>query len=444
MGSLADNPAVTATEGLPTLAERRAVIDRVASSEQFSRSARLRDFLLYVGKQSLKDGYPEINEQEIGTRVFGRPSSYDRSADNIVRVNATELRKRIELYFESTGANEPVIFEIPRGAYRLVFRRRPAPQPASVVPAAVATVLEIAVPRETSGELNYPTSRQLRRLLWPIVSASLAALCVFLYVQNRTMSKALYPWEGQPALASFWSGFLDLHRETDLVLPDDSASVMEDITHKPLTLDDYISRAFIGQILSASMSADRKEDVNQVLNHNLVTFGAVRAGQALLGEIPSNYPHDLDLARYFTSDQIKRDNVVLIGGEKSVPWDYLFNDQLNFVTDFDYARDEAVIRNRNPQPGEQAVYLAASASAVIAYLPNPSHTGNILILAGSDSDATGSAAAFLTSESHMDALRNKFHSSRFPYFEALLKTSRLSGTSFDAQLVAFRTYPNLH
>ena len=129
MGTVAENPAVGDTATLPTIEERRALIERVAASEQFSRSARLRDFLLYVGKQSLKEGCPEIHEQEIGARVFGRPTSYDRSADNIVRVNATELRKRIESYFESNGANEPLLFEIPRGAYRLVFRRRPAEQP---------------------------------------------------------------------------------------------------------------------------------------------------------------------------------------------------------------------------------------------------------------------------------------------------------------------------
>jgi hypothetical protein len=95
MGTVVENPAVGDAEALPTLEERRALIERVAASEQFSRSTRLRDFLLYVGKQSLKEGCPEIHEQEIGARVFGRPASYDRSADNIVRVNATELRKRI-------------------------------------------------------------------------------------------------------------------------------------------------------------------------------------------------------------------------------------------------------------------------------------------------------------------------------------------------------------
>jgi hypothetical protein len=444
MGSLAENPAAHAADEMPTVEERRALIERVAASEQFSRSARLRDFLLYVGKQSLKEGSPDIHEQEIGIRVFGRSDSYDRSADNIVRVNATELRKRIDAYFESAGGSEPLIFEIPRGGYRLVFRRRLAEQPEIVPPAQAESAQESAPPGEPITHESSRPAWHLRRLVWPLVSAALAAVCVMLYLENRTMSKALDPWEGQPALAAFWSGFLDSHRQTDLVLSDDSASVMVDIVNKPVTLGDYISRAFIGQIQSSNLSADRKEDVDQVLRHNLVAFGAVRAAQLLSGEIPVTYPHYLTLARFFTADQIKRDNVILIGGKKAVPWDYLLDDQMNFVTDFDYTRRTAIVLNRNPRPGEQAVYSDSAASAVISYLPNPSHTGNVIVIAGTDSDATGAAAAFLTSETQMESLRNTFHANRFPYFEVLLKTSRLSGTFFDAQLVAYRAYPNLH
>ncbi len=449
MGTVAENPAVGDTAALPTIEERRALIERVASSEQFSRSARLRDFLLYVGKQSLKEGCPEIHEQEIGAKVFGRPASYDRSADNIVRVNATELRKRIESYFESNGANEPLVFEIPRGAYRLVFHRRPAEQPTNAVRAQEGSGHESPAAKTAARDDSQRHGR-VWRLLWPFVSLMLALACVTLYMQNRALHKAVYPWDGQPALTAFWGGFLDLHRQTDLVLSDDSASVMEDITHNPVTLGDYMTREFIRQIQSSNMSADRKEDVNQVLNHNLVTFGAVRAAQSMLTEIPATYPHYLTLARYFTADQIKRDNVILIGGKKADPWDDLFDDQLNFVTDYDYSRGEQIVRNRNPKPGEQAVYTVHLASdnligyAVIAYLPNPSHAGNVIILAGTDSDATGAAAAFLGSESQMQNLINTFGVKRFPYFEVLLKTSRLSGTFFDAELVAYRSYPNLH
>src|SRR5579864_5886903 len=123
MGSIANAP-IEEGLGQSSVDERRALIERVAGSAQFRRSARLRDFLLYVGGQSLKEGCPEIHEQEIGAKVFGRSPSYDRSQDNIVRVNATELRKRIELYFATEGARETLVLEIPRGAYKPVFHRR--------------------------------------------------------------------------------------------------------------------------------------------------------------------------------------------------------------------------------------------------------------------------------------------------------------------------------
>lgn len=452
MGFVADNTALEALEDLPNVEERRAVIERVAASEQFSRSARLREFLLYVGRQSLKEGCSEIHEQEIGSKVFGRPESYDRGSDNIVRVNATELRKRIEAYFESAGASEPLIFEIPRGGYKPVFRRR-LPQVANQPPLTpedshqaepLAPVAEAGVARRT---------RLFAHLLWATVSLFLAAACAVLAIQNRTMRVALYPWENQPAVAAFWTGFLDSKLPTDIVLPDDSASVVEDITQSPISLGDYLSRGFERQIQSTEMSDDRKADVFEVFKHNLVTFGAVRAAQLVLGEIPSDEPRELAYTRNFTADEIKRNNVVLIGGQKAVPWDYLFDGHLNFVTDYDYAHPQQIVRNRSPKPGEQPIYTVRVIPgdpsgdligyATIDYLPNLGRTGHVIILAGTDSDATGAAAAFLTSEDHMERLRNALHVKRFPYFEVLLKTSRVSGTFFDAECIAFRAYPNL-
>jgi hypothetical protein len=447
MASVTQKPGPETARSEPSVEERRALIERVAASEQFSRSARLRDFLLYVGRQSLKEGCPEIHEQEIGAKVFGRPDFYDRASDNIVRVNATELRKRIESYFAQDGVNERIVFEIPRGAYKPVFRWRvpelggSLPQPAPVLAQDAAQVAGTAT--------GLHRRQGIYRIAWALVSLCLAVTCLLLYQQNRAMRAALHPWEGQPAVAAFWNSFLDPHRQTDIVLPDDSASVIEDITGNPIALGDYLSRGYIRQIQTSNLSDDRKADVYQVYNHNLVTFGAVRAAQTVLSEIPANDPRYLTLARNFTADEVKRDNVVLVGGQKSVPWDHLFDDELNFITDFDYAHGAQIVRNHSPKPGEQAVYSVPSGPntffgyAAIAYLPNPSRSGRVIILAGTDSDATGAAAAFLTSEDQMEMLRKTLHADRFPYFEVLLKTSRLSGTFFNAELLAYRAYSNL-
>ena len=442
------NALAEAELDMPTIEERRALIDRVAASTHFQRSARLRDFLLYVGGQSLKEGCPEIHEQEVGARVFGRPLSYDRSQDNIVRVNATELRKRIDVYFATEGAHEPLILEIPRGGYKPIFHRR---QPLEEQPVHTReSPLRPAVSGPLVSPLLPKPSRAFPNAIWAAASLLLAVACLVLLQQNRAMHKQLSPWEGKPAVAAFWSDFLRYHQQTDVVLPDDSVSVIQDLVHHPITLDEYLSREYMRQVQASDLSVDRKEDLNQVFSHNLITFGGVRAAQQMLAEIPaSNAPH-LTLSRYYTADSMKRNNVILIGGKKANPWVHLFDNQINFVTDYDHEHAHAFVGNLHPKPGEQPIYIVPRypdslvGYSVIAYLPSPSGTGNAIVLAGTDSDATSAAAEFLTSEEQLERFKTMIHASQIPYFEVLLKTSHVSGTSFNSELVAYRTYPGLH
>ncbi len=445
MGSTTHPPAET-EQDQPTIEERRALIERIAASEHFRRSARLRDFLLYVGRQSLKEGCPEINEQEVGAHVFGRSSSYDRSQDNIVRVNATELRKRIEVYFETEGAHETLVLEIPRGGYKPLFHRRarrvesPATLPPELRPAAPSPV--------DDGSFVAAKASRRTHLVWAGLSVVLAAVCVVLFQQNHSLRTADPAWQGKPALATFWGGFLRYHQQTDVVLGDDSLSLIEDLIGHPVSLSDYLNRSFMLQIQSSNLSPERKFDLDQIFGHNLVTFGGVRSAQETLALIPALSTRDLTHARYYVADAIKQHNVILVGGRKANPWVHLFDDKMNFVTDFDYTRGQAFVANLHPKPGEQATYTVPYKAnelvgySVVAYLPNPSQTGNAIILAGTDSDATDAAAEFLTSEKEMQSFLDKLHAKTFPYFEVLLKTSRLSGTSLSAEMLAYRTYPD--
>lgn len=448
MGSIA-NPPQHEVLDQSSIDERRALIERVSASAQFGRSARLRDFLLYVGNQSLKEGCPEIHEQEIGAKVFGRSSSYDRSQDNIVRVNATELRKRIDQYFATEGAHETLVLEIPRGGYKPIFRRR-EPQDQSELKVA-ASALEPTLLQHGEVIPQAPAPRNRASFLWAALCLGLAVLCIVLWQQNRTLRRSLNVWEGKPALAAFWGDFLRYHQQTDVVLPDDSLSLITDLVHHPIALGDYLNRNYMREVQAApDLSADRKYDLDQVYSHNLITFGGVRAAQQMLDQIPAGSPTHLTLSRYYTADAIKRNNVILVGGKKANPWVHLFEDRMNFVTDFDNGRSQAFVSNLHPKPGEQARYEvsydpnALVGYSVVAYLPNPGGTGNAIILAGTDSDATDAAAEFLTSEENLEKFHSMLHVKTLPYFEVLLKTSRLSGTSLSSELLAYRTYPDLH
>jgi hypothetical protein len=50
---------------------RWLLVRRIVESEKFARSARIRDFLLYVSRAALEDRLDDISEHKIGERIFG-------------------------------------------------------------------------------------------------------------------------------------------------------------------------------------------------------------------------------------------------------------------------------------------------------------------------------------------------------------------------------------
>jgi len=413
------------------------VLERAAASTQLKRAARSREFLFYVAGKSLKDGFTEIHEQEIGHAVFGRDANYDTSQDNIVRVSATDLRKRIDGYFASEGAQEPIIFEIPRGSYMPVFRLRP-PEP------------ELIVAEETP-ELILPVPPAPPRSHVPLALVSalaviLAVACGVLWKQNQNLRRVPDRWEGKPALGAFWSRFLDTPRETDMVLADTSFALVEDITKQYFSLSEYLNQTYLHEIQVSKLSPDRKADINMIAVRSNGSLGDFRVTQRIQALDPYSPKLVTEYAREYTADSIKRNNVILIGSQKPNPWVDLFYNQLTFTIEYDPKLDQSSVINHSPRSGEQAVFPiipkpdSTVGYSIIAYLPNPSHTSDVLIIAGSNSQATDAAGEFLTTESSMENFLKRLPSKQIPYFEILLKTTRLNGTPFAAELVTYRTY----
>ena len=413
------------------------VIERAAASSQLKRAARAREFLFYVGTRSLKEGCSEVHEQEIGHAVFGRDENYETSLDNIVRVSATDLRKRIDSYFATEGADEPLIFEIPRGSYSPVFRWREKEEPPEQPEAAVE-------PPQAAPQIPY--YRQVPFLLVSVLALILAITSVFFWQRSRTLLKAENGLDGKPALAALWSRFLNSPRQTDVVLADTSYGLLENITNQPYTLNEYLNYSYLSKIQASSMSADRKADLSMIMERDHGSIGDFRAVQRIWSLDPASSRLVLAYAREYSADSIKRDNVILIGGQNSNPWQDLFSSQLGFTVEYDAARDRSYVKNSNPQPGEQTSYpVTFSPGGIVgygfvAYLPNPSHTADALLIAGTDSQATEAAAEFVTSEASLEKLFRKFPSRQLPYFSVLLKTARLSGTPLTEEIVAVRTY----
>jgi hypothetical protein len=77
----------------------RAQLDLLVRDDVFRASKRSVAFLRYVVEQTLNGSADQIKERTIGVEVFGRKPTYDTNLDHIVRTAATELRKRLAIYY---------------------------------------------------------------------------------------------------------------------------------------------------------------------------------------------------------------------------------------------------------------------------------------------------------------------------------------------------------
>jgi len=430
-----------------------ALLERIAASPELRRATRLQELLYYLGKRSLKDHCETVHEQTVGVEVFGRPNGYDTTADNIVRTSVSELRKRINAYFSVEGADEGLIMDIPRWNYVPVFKHRPAHAPA--LPESPAPVESLPLEASEAHVEAQAGTRTSRGPDFALIAVSAVAVllgfgCLFFWNQYRAASAryealhhSMYAWQYEPSVAQFWNEILKARPDTDVVLADASFGVLQDVNKKRFPFAEYLNRSYITQLQQQNLNPAMHHMVDSIALWNLGSQDEFKLARRILALDPLGKNIHLYSARGYMPDLTKQDNVILIGGQLSNPWDQLYENRTNFITKFDSNGLIAVI-NRAPTASEQQIYTQTDSVqyCVVAYLPNPDHNGVVLLIEGTNAEATEAAGDFLLSEYQLSNFAKMLHVHELPYFEVLLKVSSVPGTPLTSSIKTYRVYRN--
>ena len=408
------------------------MVDRIARSRYIVKSARLRDLLEYLCDRVIREGVADIHEQEVGHAVFQRPKDYDTALDNIVRVHASTLRKRLEQYFAEEGRDEPLVIELPKGNYAPVFRERP------VVETPAAMVIAAPVVEEPP----VPVRRQLDLRL--IIVATLASLfacsTLFLVWRLQTASKPVARTIPVPrAVHDLWAGVFIPGQKTDIVLDDAALGLYQEMDGRPVALSEYFDRSYQRRL------AD-KTGLSSILLKKQSSYSSInllwqfsRTAAALGSDWA---PH---FARDYTFHQLKSNRAVLLGNSRSNPWIEPFESRVgirwlyNTTGGIYYPMDTWATAGQAEQYRLGGEHPDGFCS--VALLPNLGGTGNILIVSGTGGAATSAAGAFLMDGDRMASLRAKLPAGKegeFPYFEALIRIPSRSRLPRDAEITVCR------
>src|SRR5271165_5949050 len=105
------------TEHKGDIASLQQHLKAVIEGDVFKGSHRSCQFLQYVIDQAIAGHFDSLKERLIGMELFGRSASYDTGDDAIVRVTASDVRKRLLQHYGRYGDTSEYRINLPSGSY---------------------------------------------------------------------------------------------------------------------------------------------------------------------------------------------------------------------------------------------------------------------------------------------------------------------------------------
>lgn len=431
--------------------DRWQLVQRILASPGLQRADQLRKILIYISRSALLQPSKVIREYEIACEVLLRRADFDPSSDNIVRVQLSHLRRKLDAYFAFEGKEETLRVSIPRGMYITVFERLPAivleptptlPTESHLVPTPTAPIDEPADVVEHSFKIG-------RKMAGAVaVTILFSFLAGALWSRDHTVGKPLIALK--PSDNAFLRPFMEANHKVSIILPDTSLLLFQTTFDRDLSLGDYINH-FPDEEVIQIRDPELQAAFKLLASKRGTTFSEALIGSEFMTYFSTRTSKaEIRFARDLHVRDLSEGDAIIIGSKRANPWAQLFADRLNFQFTRNQSDHNFVFINVHPLDGEDRIYTPHTAGkdqvvsfVDVALIPNLSKTGSILLINGSDGQATDAAARFLLRGTVPDKIRSEMDRKDMAYFELLLRGIHIGGEAEDNfELVASRFRPS--
>jgi hypothetical protein len=412
-------------------------LELILASPSFHASKRSQQFLKYVVQYRLDGNEEPLKERAIGTEVFNRPADYATGDDSVVRVQAGEVRRRLEQYYQAPPADSLVHIGLPLGSYAPKFRwtSRP-PQLLDETAAQEPDPLETDIlPDQNSSSAQ----RNPKRYLWLTTlgcTVAFAAVFVGFWVHQKVSSEAV--------LHEFWSPIFATPKPILICLPKPifyrpSLSLYKRTEKSPGEFDSEVDR-MNGRPHLQPNDLIPWRDVNEFYDFG-VSKGDVKAAFRLSSMLfKAGKDTEVRVGNDYGWDDLRNAQVVIIGAFSN-QWTMKITSGLHFA----FAEDNGTfdIQEQGPQGRAWSTQVDPRTSVVVTDYGLVSRlarstTGQFVVaVAGINASGSEAAAEVATSQEELKkALRNAAPDWPRKNVQIVVKTTVVDGIAGPAEIVA--------
>ena len=443
-------------------------LKEIIEGTAFKGSHRSGQFLTYIVDQAAAGHFECLKERVIGVELFGRVPSYDTGDDAIVRVTASDVRRRLLQHYGKYGTTSKFRIHLPLGSYIPEISREPQQNPENGTREILTSgepqrpPLNIggdadknAEPSESAAETAPLTEAPSQgksgfHHAWLITILLVTTLNVALWAVWRRPASAS-PESIPPSPILPWSVLIHSQHAIYLITSDPDIAEIQQYADVPISISDYANHHVVPN--APTMTPEIRHFWEIILRDDKAAAVDTQIAVKIADLLQAYSKHIfVRAARSIQmSDLQTDDNFILMGSPRSNPWSALFSDQLDFQFVFDKNSGQEIIHNLHPRPHEATQYVPTALGgatgqsyAILALVRNPDQNGQVLLLAGANAEGTEAAGKLITDLPRLSiALQGCGISPIGPlqHFELLLKLNTMAGSPSNAYVEACHILP---
>ncbi|WP_188758443.1 hypothetical protein [Edaphobacter acidisoli] len=427
-------------------------LNEVIEGAAFRGSHRSGQFLKYIVEQAIAGRFECLKERVIGVELFGRAPSYDTGEDAIVRVTASDVRKRLLQHYGRYGTTSRFRINLPPGSYipeitREEHREGNGGSGAHAANGSAAVLHATTQASESSAKVSELTPDKAGQLQPAPVENKSNRRLLFVGILLATIFN-LGIWgvfwkhadHANHALSTPlpWSVFFSSPRPLHLITSDPDIAEIQQYAGGQISTSNYANHNLIP--IPDNMTPEIQSFWEVLMKEDKASFVDAKIA-AKIAALAQTYTKHIEVhaARNLQmSDLQTDDNYIFLGSPRSNPWSALFGDQLDFQFSFDPNSGQEILRNIHPKPHEAPLYVPTALGgatgqsyAIVALVRNPDQAGQVLLIAGANAEGTEAAGKLVTDMPRLiAALRDcGISTTDTPrHFELLLKLNTMAGS----------------
>ena len=440
----ADNRIFDELERASILRELNAILN----SPIFQPSKRCQQFLAYVVHHRLEGNPERLKERTIGVDLFQRPVGYATGDDPVVRVQAGDVRRRLDQYYQANPNSPEVRIELHVGSYTPEFKGvhlrqqsllQPVPE-LQETPQRMGHVQEstqVASPRLAETKR---ASGKHKRLLWVLSAVGLVMLTGLALIGTTIYRARTH----QSVLQKFWSPALSSTEPVLICLAKPSVWLP---SAKLYQRHSKTPEKFLGQFARLSQRPDLQpddkltwSDMVEYPDYGLAggdVYAAIRLS-ALFGQVGKK--NQVRIGGNYSFEDLRNSPAVIIGAFNN-RWTMQMTSSLHFA--FVNEGDQSLIREVGPAgrrwyPKTDTINSRSNEDYALVTRLLDSRTGQFVVLvAGIQSYGTQAAGEFVSSPEYLQAaLRKAPPDWERKNMQIVLQTPVIDGLPGPAEVVA--------